>query len=54
MCFVDSRSLLNVSIYMDISNERSKLILSMPYICNEKCGVGKRSKGSKCIYENKM
>lgn len=43
MCFVDSRPLFNVSIYMEISNERLKLILSMSYICSEKCGVGKRS-----------
>lgn len=43
MCFVGYRPLFNVGIYMEISNERLKLILSVPYICSEKCGVGKRS-----------
>lgn len=54
MCFVDSRQLFGVNIYMKISNQRLRLNLSVPYACSEKTKSWKEEhKGSKFSSENK-
>lgn len=41
MCFTDVRPLFNGNIYLEISSERLRLLLSLPYTCSDKREVGK-------------
>lgn len=49
MCFDDFRPIFSVNIYMEMGNERLRVILSISYTYSKKKknGVGKRSPGIK-------